>query len=81
MSTPAEETDKRQVLLHEDGSTYTVSINTTSLVFAQKDEEDESSSDDSSEETVGIDDQEDEDPYQEEEVVIPFHKKDYWKTT
>ena len=74
----AEETEKRWILLHDDGSTYTVSMNTTSLVFAlclKKDEDDDG-------ESVDIDDleffyQDDED----EEVVIPFHKKDFWKTS
>ena len=72
---PGEETEKRAVLLHDDGSTYTVSMNTTSLVFAlwlKKDEDEES---------VDIDDLEDGDLDQEEEVVIPFHKKDFWKTS
>ena len=41
-SIPSEETEKRQILLHKDESTYTVGMNTTSLVFAvwlKKDEE------------------------------------------
>ena len=77
---PGEETEKRGVLLHDDGSTYTVSMNTTSLVFAlwlKKDEDDDG-------ESVDIDDLEDWDLDQEsdeEEVVIPFHKKDFWKTS
>ena len=32
-SIPSEETEKRQILLHNDESTYTVGMNTTSLVF------------------------------------------------
>ena len=77
---PGEETEKRGVLLHDDGSTYTVSMNTTSLVFAlwlKTDEDDDG-------ESVDIDDLEDWDLDQEsdeEEVVIPFHKKDFWKTS
>ena len=73
---PGEETEKRGVLLHDDGSTYTVSMNTTSLVFAlwlKTDEDDDG-------ESVDIDDLEDGDLDQEEEVIIPFHKKDFWKT-
>ena len=32
-SIPSEETEKRQILLHNAESTYTVGMNTTSLVF------------------------------------------------
>ena len=41
-SIPSEETEKRQILLRIDESTYTVGMNTKSLVFAlwlKKDEE------------------------------------------
>ena len=71
-STPSEETEKRQILLHNDGSTYTVGMNTTSLVFAlwmKKDEDSEQGSLD--------DDYDDGDAYDEdlEEVVIPLQKE------
>ena len=86
---PGEETEKRGVLLHDDGSTYTVSMNTTSLVFAlclKKDEDDDGESVDIDDLEFFYQDDEDEDrdldqESDEEEVVIPFHKKDFWKTS
>ena len=46
-SIPSEETEKRQILLQDDGSAYKVGMNTTSLVYAQwlkKDEDSEQGS-------------------------------------
>ena len=46
-SIPSGETEKRRSLLQDDGSTYTVGMNTTSLVFAlwlEKDEDSEQGS-------------------------------------
>ena len=71
--------EKRQILLQDDGSTSTVGINTTSLVYAlgwKKDEEDEQGSlDDSKDDS----DDSDED-LEDKEVVFPLHKKDFWRT-
>ena len=78
-SIPSEETEKRQILLQDDGSTSTVGINTTSLVYAlgwKKDEEDEQGSlDDNKDDS----DDSDED-LEDKEVVFPLHKKDFWRT-
>ena len=90
---PAEETEKRRLLLQEDGSTYTVSMNTTSLVFAlwlKKDENDDEESRNTDDGEFFYQDEKDKDEDEdedldrksdEEEVVIPFHKKDFWKTS
>ena len=81
-SVPSEETEKRQILLHEDGSTYTVGMNTTSLVFAlwlKKDEDDEQGSLDDYDDSGDSNDY-DED-FEEEEVVVPLHKMDFWRTS
>ena len=78
-SIPSEETERRQILLQDDGSTSTVGINTTSLVYAlgwKKDEEDEQGSlDDNKDES----DNSDED-LEDKEVVFPLHMKDFWRT-
>ena len=79
-STPSEETEKRQILLHNDGSTYTVGMNTTSLVFAlwlKKDEDDEQGSrDDDYDDSDDYNDSDDSKDYaedfEEEEVVVPL---------
>ena len=81
-STPSEETEKRQILLHNDGSTYTVGMNTTSLVFAlwlKKDVDDEQGSlDDYDDSDDSTDYDED---FEKEEVVVPLHKIDFWRTS
>ena len=77
-SIPSDKTAKRQILLHKNGSPYTVGINTTGLVFAtwlKKDKDDDLGSHDDHENV----DSSDED-LEEEKVVIPLHKKDFWKT-
>ena len=72
-------TEKRQILLQDDGSTSTVGINTTGLVYAlewKKYEEDEQGSlDDNKDDS----DNSDED-LEDREVVFPLHKKDFWRT-
>ena len=78
-SIPSEETEKRQILLQDDGSTSTVGMDTTSLVYAlewKKYEEDEQGSlDDNKDDS----DDSDED-LEDKEVVFPLHKKDFWRT-
>ena len=90
-SIPSEETEKRQILLHNDESTYTVGMNTTSLVFAlwlKKDEEcgqgsldddydDGDAYDEDLEQEEGSQDDGDKDL---EEVAFPLYKKDFWGT-
>ena len=74
----SDKTAKRQILLHKNGSPYTVGINTTGLVFAtwlKKDKDDDLGSHDDYENV----DNSDED-LEGEKVVIPLHKKDFWKT-
>ena len=90
-SIPSEETEKRQILLHEDGSTYTVGMNTTSLVFAlwfKKDEDNEQGSLDDYDDYDDGDDSDDSDnssdydeDFEKEEVVVPLHKIDFWRTS
>ena len=77
-SIPSDKTAKRQILLHKKGSPYTVGINTTGLVFAtwlKKDKDGDLGSHDDYENV----DNSDED-LEGEKVVIPLHKKDFWKT-
>ena len=95
-SIPSEETEKRQILLHNDESTYTVGMNTTSLVFAlwlKKDEECEQGSldDDYDDGDAYDEDLEEEEGSQDgykddgdkdlEEVAFPLYKKDFWRTS
>ena len=84
-SAPSEETEQRQILLHEDGSTYTVGMNTTSLVFAlwlKKDEDDEQGSLDDYDDIDDSDNSSDYDEdFEKEEVVVPLHKIDFWRTS
>ena len=78
-SIPSEETEKRQILLQDDGSTYKVGMNTTSLVYAQWMKKDEDSEQGSLDDDKADSDDSDED-LEDKEVVFPLHKKDFWRT-
>ena len=78
-SIPSEETEKRQILLQDDGSTYKVGMNTTSLVYAQWMKKDEDSEQGSLDDDKDDSDNSDED-LEDKEVVVPLHKKDFWRT-
>ena len=71
--------EKRQILLQDDGSTYKVGMNTTSLVYAQWMKKDEDSEQGSLDDDKDDSDNSDED-LEDREVVFPLHKKDFWRT-
>ena len=78
-SIPSEETERRQILLQDDGSAYKVGMNTTSLVYAQWLKKDEDSEQGSLDDDKDDSDNSDED-LEDKEVVVPLHKKDFWRT-
>ena len=71
--------EKRQILLQDDGSAYKVGMNTTSLVYAQWMKKDEDSEQGSLDDDKDDSDNSDED-LEDKEVVVPLHKKDFWRT-